>query len=84
MFLSNSLFIFVFVVFFQVYASSSAAKSKTDRCFSLAELYRSFETDTRDMARNNLELMCAESDSLGVGLSSPGQGSLHCLGFLKD
>ena len=77
-------YLIVFSFLFQVYDSSSEAKGKTDRCSIVAELYRSFETDTRDMARNNLELMCAESDSLGVGLSSPGQRSLHCLGFLKD
>ena len=40
-------------------------------------LYQRFETVIRDMARIYLELVCAESVSIGVGLSSPGQGFLY-------
>ena len=42
------------------------------RLFSLAELNRSFETDTRDRILAELYAKrCAESAKLGVGLNTP-------------
>ena len=45
--------------------------------FYLSLLYQRFETVIRDSARIYLELVCAESVSIGVCLSSPGQGFLY-------
>ena len=67
--------LFNFTVSFVI--SLSIGQGKQMGAFYPSLLYQRFETVIRDMARIYLELVCAESVSIGVGLSSPGQGFLY-------
>ena len=67
--------LFNFTVYFVI--SLSFGQCKQMGAFYPSLLYQRFETVIRDMARIYLELVCAESVSIGVGLSSPGQGFLY-------
>ena len=78
----EALWIELFTFTLSLVISFSIGQGKQIGAFSPALLYQSLETGTRGMVSSYLELECAESDSLGVGLSSPGHGFFQELRFV--